>query len=100
MRKKKYTIKPKYRIGTKLWKVHHELFDDTQEFWEVVPRGKVDYITIDVLRHSVNIYYVFEAGNGVLEELCFDSKEKAIAECKRRNALLKKQGKLWSKIKL
>ena len=83
MRKKKYTIKPKYRIGTRLWKVHHELFDDTQEFWEVVPRGKVDYITIDILQRSVNIYYVFEAGNGVLEELCFDSKEKAIAECKK-----------------
>lgn len=94
----------KYTLGTKIWHIQYENFDSKLSYWKIVPRGAITKVRIEIFRGMLNVYYqfhkeyqfdgVFPVGCDFKQEDCFDSEKKAIAECKKRNALLKKQGKL------
>lgn len=101
---KKFKKVNKYTLGTKIWHLQYENFDYELGYWRIIPRGKITKVRIEIFQGMLNVYYqfhkeyqfdgVFPLGCDFRQEDCFDSKKKAIAECKRRNALLKKQGKL------
>lgn len=95
----------KYTLGTKIWNLWRERTNSELDYWRIIPRGKITKVRIEIFQGMLNVYYQFHkeymfdgtycSGCDFRQEDCFDSKKKAIAECKRRNALLKKQGKLW-----
>lgn len=95
----------KYTLGTKIWNIQYENVNYELGYWKVISRGAITKVRIEIFRGMLNVYYqfhkeyqfdgVFCLGCDFRQEDCFDSKKKAVAECKKRNALLKKQGKLW-----
>ena len=93
----------KFTLGDKIWCLQHRLFDYKTSYWEVIPLGKITKVRIEIFQGMLNVYYQFHKeyqfdgalglGCDFKQADCFDSKRKAVAECKRRNTLLKKQGK-------